>query len=268
MSFLHDIKLGIHGYFAAFGFAMRNGLGWVFIAPVVLWLLLFFGLFTALLGPVNELSHFVAGLLDIPMSEEDASWWSSTKSFFTGAWQLLTLVLLKAAIAYILYRVNKYLVLILLSPLLAYASESTEEILTGNSFPFSWSQLLKDALRGSLIAIRNGTMELVISIGLWALMLIFPPFTPLALVLLFVVSAYFYGFSMFDYVFERRRMRIGESVRAVNERLGAVLANGALVGMLMNIPLLGVMLGPPMGAIGASIAVAKGSGDRVLIAEE
>lgn len=262
MSFLRDIKLGVHGYFAAFGFAMRNGLGWVFMAPVLLWLFLFFGLFTVLQGPVEEVSHYVAGLLDIPMSEQDASWWSSTKAFFTGAWQLLTLVLLKAAIAYILYKVNKYLVLILLSPLLAYASERTEEILTGNTFAFSWVQLLKDALRGSLIALRNGTMELVITIGVWALTLMFPPFAPLALVLLFVVSAYFYGFSMFDYVFERRRLRIGESVRAVNDRMGAVLANGALFGLLMSIPLLGVMMGPPLGAIGASIAVIKDGSER------
>lgn len=262
MSFLTDFKHGLNGYLAAFSFAMRNGLGWVFLAPVVLWVLLYYSLFTALQGPVGELSRYLAGLLHIPMSEADASWWSSVKAFLSGAWELLTLIVLKAAIAYVLYKVNKYLVLILLSPLLAYASERTEEILTGNTFPFSWSQLLKDALRGSLIALRNGTMELVISIGVWALTLMFPPFAPLALVLLFVVSAYFYGFSMFDYVFERRRLRIGESVRAVNDRMGAVLANGTLFSLLMKVPLLGVMLGPPLGAIGASIAVAKDRSER------
>jgi uncharacterized membrane protein len=31
-----------------------------------------------------------------------------------------------------------------------------------------------------------------------------------------------------------------------------------LFSLLMKVPLLGVMLGPPMGAIGASIAVVKG----------
>lgn len=260
MSFLRDLKLGLHGYLAAFGFAMRNGLAWVFLAPVLLWVLLFFGLFTILQAPAEELSRYLAGLLQIPMSVEDASWWSSIKAFFTGAWQVLTLILLKAAMAYLLYKVNKYLVLILLSPLLAYASERTEEVLSGKSFPFSWPQLLKDALRGSLIALRNGIMELVASIGLWAMALLFPPFAPFALVLLFLISAYFYGFSMFDYVFERRRMRIGESVRAVNNRLGAVLANGMLFSLVMNVPLLGVMLGPPLGAIGASLAVVKGEG--------
>lgn len=258
MSFLRDLKHGLNGYLAAFGFAMRNGLGWVFLAPVLLWMLLFFGVFALLQGPANELSAWLAALLQIPMSADDSSWWSNAKAFLSGAWELLTLIVLKAAIAYVLYKVNKYLVLILLSPLLAYISERTEEILTGKQFPFSWGQLLKDALRGSLIAFRNGFIELVASIGIWALTLMFPPFAPLAFVLLFVTSAYFYGFSMFDYVFERRRMRIGESVRAVNDRMGAVIANGMLFSLLMKIPLLGVMLGPPMGAIGASIAALKG----------
>lgn len=258
MIFLRDLKLGLNGYFAAFGFAMRHGLGWVFLVPVLLWLLLFFGFFALLQGPAEELSQWLGGLLQLPVDATDASWWSSAKAFLSGAWELLTLIVLKAAIAYVLYKVNKYLVLILLSPLLAYASERAEEVLTGRSFPFSWGQLAKDALRGSLIAFRNGFIELVASIGIWALTLMFPPFAPVALLLLFVISAYFYGFSMFDYVFERRRMRIGESVRAVNDRLGAVLANGMLFSLVMKIPLLGVMLGPPMGAIGASIAVMKG----------
>lgn len=258
MNFLRDLQLGLNGFIAAFGFAMRHGLGWVFLVPVLLWLLLFFGLFALLQGPADELSAWLAALLHLPVDATDASWWSSAKAFLSGAWELLTLIVLKLAIAYILYKVNKYLVLILLSPLLAYVSERAEEVLTGRRFPFSGMQLLKDALRGSLIALRNGVLELVVNIGIWTLTLLFPPFAPVALVLLFAVSAYFYGFSMFDYVFERRRMRIGESTRAVNDRLGAVLANGTLFSLLMKVPMLGVMLGPPMGAIGATLAVLKG----------
>ena len=262
MTFLRDLALGLNGFMAAFRFAFRHGLGWLFLVPVLLWPLLFFGLFALLQGPVDELSKWLVILVRSPMNEPEASWWSSVRAFLGGAWELLTIIVLKTAIAYLLYKVNKYLVLILLSPVLAYASERTEEILTGKRFPFGLVQLLKDALRGSLIALRNGFIELVVGIGVWALTLVFPPFAPLSLVLLFVVSAYFYGFSMFDYVYERRRMRIGESTRAVKDRLGAVLANGALFGLFMKVPLLGVMLGPPMGAIGASIAVVKGEAQR------
>jgi CysZ protein len=191
------------------------------------------------------------------MAQADASFWASIKEFVNGVRVGVTTVLLQVAILYILFKVNKYLVLILLSPLLAYASERTEEILTGRTYPFSWGQLLKDALRGALIALRNAFLELGITIGLWVLTLLVPILAPLTAVLLFVVSSYLYGFSMVDYVFERRRLRIGESVRAVNDRLGIVLANGALFSLVMKLPFFGVMFGPALAAIGASIALVE-----------
>ncbi|HMC97919.1 MAG TPA: EI24 domain-containing protein, partial [Flavobacteriales bacterium] len=124
-------------------------------------------------------------------------------------------------------------------------------------FPFSWSQLMKDALRGALIAVRNGVMELLVTLGIWVLTLFVPVLAPVSVVFLFIVSAYFYGFSMFDYVFERRRMRIGESVRAVNSRLGLVLTNGALFSLVMKLPLVGLMFAPVMASIGAVLATVK-----------
>jgi CysZ protein len=262
MPILPDLKLGFNGYLAAFGFAMRNGLGWVFLIPALLWVVLFYGLFALLEGPADQLSDRLAALLSLPddSGSDATSAWNTVLVFVQGAWELFTLILLRVAIAYVLYKVNKYLVLILLSPLLAYVSERTEEILTGNTFPFSWAQVLKDAFRGSLIALRNGSLELLLSIGIWAITLLVPLVAPISFILLFTLSSYFYGFSMFDYVFERRRMRIGDSVRAVNDRVGAVVSNGALFSLLMKIPLFGVMLGPPLGAIGASISMVHAEG--------
>lgn len=252
-----DLRLGASGFSRAFGFAMRHGMVWMFIVPVLLFALLVYVFFALLNGPVHELSLWLAQWLEIPMAQADASFWASIKEFVNGVRVGVTTVLLQVAILYILFKVNKYLVLILLSPLLAYASERTEEILTGRTYPFSWGQLVKDALRGALIALRNAFLELGITIGLWVLTLLVPILAPLTAVLLFVVSSYFYGFSMVDYVFERRRLRIGESVRAVNERLGIVLANGALFSLVMKLPFFGVMFGPALSAIGASIALVE-----------
>ncbi len=260
MSFLRDLSLGINGFMSAFRFVLKHGMGWMFLVPVLLWLLLTFGLFAILLGPANELVAWVSGTLEIPVTENDDGWWSDVKAYINGARDVIVAIILKVAIAYLLFVANKYIILILLSPLLAYASERTEEVLTGVRFPFSWGQLIKDALRGSLVAVRNGIIEISISIALWMLTLFMPLLAPLTLVLLFAVSAYFYGFSMFEYVFERRRMRIGESVRAVNERLGAVLANGALFSLLLKVPLLGLLFAPVMGAVGAVIAEVKRRG--------
>jgi CysZ protein len=254
---LHDLRLGLSGFLRAFGFALRHGMGWMFIAPTVLFALLVYLFFQAVQGPVNELSAWLASLLELPVGAAEVSLWSDLKAFLNGARELFVLILLKVAVLYVLFKVNKYLVLILLSPMLAYASERTEELLTGRSHPFSMQQLVKDALRGALIALRNGFLELGFTVGIWLATLFVPVLSPISFVLLFLVSAYFYGFSMVDYVFERRRMRIGESVRAVNDRMGIVLANGALFSLLMKLPFLGVMFAPAMAAIGASIAMVE-----------
>lgn len=251
MSFPRDLVKGMSSFFRAFGFAMGNRLGWLFLVPVLLWIALAFGLVALLQGPVDQLSDWLAIRFEIPVDTAGTDWWSDTKAFLNGARGLIVGLVLKLAVAYLLFITNKYIVLVLLSPLLAYASERTEEIITGLTFPFNGGQLMKDALRGALIAARNGALELAFSIGIWFLTLLVPVLAPVSIVLLFIVSAYFYGFSMFDYVFERRRMRIGESVKAVNDRIGAVLANGALFSLVMKLPLVGVMFAPVMAAIGA-----------------
>jgi CysZ protein len=257
MSFLRDLGIGTTAFFRAFGFALGNRMGWMFLVPALLWMLLTIGLFKLLSGQVDWITAWAAGYLDIPVSEADAGWWTAVKNFLNGAWEIVLWVILHAAIAYLLWVANKYIVLILLSPLLAYASERTEEVLTGRTYPFSWGQLLKDALRGALIAARNGIMELGISVGIWFLTLFVPLLAPVSFILLFIVSSYFYGFSMFDYVFERRRLRVAESARAVNDRLGLVMANGSLFQLGMMVPLFGIMFTPVMAAIGASLATVE-----------
>lgn len=257
MTFFRDFRAGFSGFFRAFGFALNNRMGWMFLVPALLWVGLAFGLFALLEGPVEHLSAWLATQLDIPVDPVATNWWADFKAFINGAREVILGVILKLAIAYLLFVANKYIVLILLSPLLAYASERTEEIITGRTFPFSWGQLMKDAFRGALIAFRNGVMELSATVGLWFLTLFVPLLAPISLPLLFVISAYFYGFSMFDYVYERRRMRIHESVRAVNDHVGAVMSNGMVFSLVMKLPLLGVMFAPVMASIGAVLATLR-----------
>ena len=254
MNMARDVRLGVSGFFRAFGFAFSNGMGWMFLVPALLWVALAFGLFAVLEGPAETLSAWLAAKLEIPVEPSGTSWWNDALSFINGARELIMAVVLKLAIGYLLFVANKYIVLILLSPLLAYASERTEEILTGRTYPFNGVQLMKDALRGALIAMRNGILEISLTVGIWLLTLFVPLLAPLSFLVLFAISSYFYGFSMFDYAFERRRMRIGESVKAVNDHIGAVLVNGALFSLLMKLPLVGMMFAPVMASIGAVLA--------------
>lgn len=261
---MRDLGLGFNGFFRAFGFCLRHGLWWMFLAPIALWVLLAYGLFHGLEAFTEALSTWAAGHLEIPLDlGSDAGWWTDVKAWINGAREAIVKWVLRLAIGYLLFVATKYIVLVLLAPLMAYASERAEEILTGRTYPFSFAQLMKDALRGALIALRNGVLEAVITLVIWTASLFLPIVTPISIVLLFLVSAYFYGFSMFDYVFERRRMRIGESTRAVNDQLGAVLANGACFSVLMKVPLLGLMLAPVLASVGAAITISRREGSAL-----
>lgn len=254
MGMASDFNHGFSGFFRAFGLAFSHGLWWMFLVPIVLWVLLAYGMFHMLEAATDATGAWAAGYPEIPLEQDDAGWWSEVKNWLNGARESVVAWVLRIAVGYLLFVANKYIVLVLLSPLLAYASERAEEELTGRRFPFSLAQLMKDAWRGALIALRNGILELAISVGIWVLTVFVPIVAPFSFVILFLVSSYFYGFSMFDYVYERRRMRIGESVRAVNSQRGAVIANGMLFNLLMKVPLVGLMFAPVMASIGAVVA--------------
>lgn len=233
-------------------------MGWMFLVPIALYILLSVAVYKALQAPMEDLMNAVSATLEIPVDPTVEEGWdgfvNSAKGALNATRDFLLTWILRLGIAYLLFLVNKYIVLILLAPLMAYASERAEEIITGQHVPFRWVQLLRDALRGALLAARNGVLEAVITLVIWVLTLLIPLLAPLAVVLLFLVSSYFYGFSMFDYILERRRATVRESVRGINQRMGMVVANGALFSLLMKVPLLGIMTAPLMGSVGAVLA--------------
>src|SRR5688572_15838424 len=60
----------------------------------------------------------------------------------------------------------KYLFLIICSPIFAYLSEKTEAIMEGKDFPFSFAPIMKDAIRGIKLALRNAGWQSVYMFGL------------------------------------------------------------------------------------------------------
>lgn len=72
-------------------------------------------------------------------------------------------------------------------------------------------------------------------------------------VLLFLVQAYYAGFSNLDY-FMDRRYTVKESVQFIGRNKGIALGNGIGFLLLLMIPVLGVFLAPTLGAAAATIS--------------
>jgi len=150
---------------------------------------------------------------------------------------------------------SKYVILILLSPVFAFLSEKVDEKLTGKQYPFDLFQLIKDVFRGVLIALRNLTIELFLIAILTLSSFFAGPLAILLVPVLWLISSYFYGFSMMDYTSERRKYSISNSVQFVRKNKGIALGNGMMYSVFDMIPVVGIVFAPINAVVGATISI-------------
>ena len=216
--------LSLHG--KAFSFIRKNELSWTFLIPVALFLLLLsVGLYS-----IGELTEYLTMKV-------------LTNYVYDGLVSSLLLILFRILFFIVIGMWGGYIIVIIMSPFLAYISEKTEKIITGNDYPFNLSQFINDVIRGILLALRNFCMEMLISIVFFLCSFFTAAMAaPFVSVILFLVSAYFYGFSFIDYTNERRKLSVKQSVRYVGQRKAMSCGHGFIFALLLYIPVLGVAL--------------------------
>ncbi len=215
-------SLGIQG--RAVGFLFSNGMAWMLLIPIVLFVgMAIFGIMS-----IGELARM------------------ASESLLVQDWEFMVpfIVIFFKLLFFIVFGMwGGYLVVIIMSPFMAYVSEKTEQILDGKEYPFDLFQVLKDALRGILLAIRNCFMEFLIGLLIFigAFIPIIGPIASsvLGTVFLFFVSAYFYGFSFMDYTNERRRLSVRQSVNYVKNNKGMAVGHGFIFALVLYIPFVG-----------------------------
>jgi CysZ protein len=252
------MKAFIHGFgcfFRGMGFSITRFSPW-FLVPLILWFILVFSLTFQLsdflLPYLFEFIEYLTGI-DLTQNTTLTNWWEILK--FGFQWGLIVVVYV--FLWYVLSRYMKYVVLIILSPLFAYLSERTEEILTGNNYPFEFKQLVKDSFRGAGIAMRNLLIETFFILVCTIISFIFPIVSPFTLVFLFMVNSYFMAFNFFDYVAERKRLNISESIRYMRANSYTLLGFGVAYNLVSFVPFLDWVLAPISAASGAVIADAE-----------
>ncbi|MFT5582408.1 MAG: CysZ protein [Psychromonas sp.] len=215
MRFVKHFWLGILSYKKAIAFIWEHKLYMYIAIPAILML----GIYQ--LGYWIKSHHFRPEL----------------HTFNDIVWYTLWL-LIEISIAVLLMKFSKYLVVVLLSPLLSFLSTKTDKIITGNVYQFSISQLVNDVKRSSKIVVRNFMWEyffflilFVVSFLGWDDAESSPVFY-----LTFVIGFYYYGFSFMDYTNERLRIDIDESILFVRKHKGLATALGAGYSLLILLP--------------------------------
>lgn len=147
-------------------------------------------------------------------------------------------LLIEISVAILLMKFAKYLVVGLLSPLLTKLSAKTENILTGNKYPWNFKQLVNDVKRAMRIIVRNLMWEyfffliiLIVSFIGWD----DPKSSPI-FYLTFVIGFYYYGFAFMDYINERRRLTMDESIAFMRENRGLAIVIGGVYSILILVP--------------------------------
>lgn len=167
-------------------------------------------------------------------------------------WQTLFQFGVKAILVvsvYFLVRVvNKYILLVLLSPVLSAMAERMHEISTGiapsNGFQMFW----KNLARSLMLNLRNFLLELSFTILLWGLGFVVSFFLPLfaGFVLLvfgalsFGVSAYYYGFGFADFSWEAARIARMDTIQLAKKNKVGLVFVGAVFQVLSLLPIAGV----------------------------
>lgn len=238
-------------FFSAFGFVFSNRLAKYYLYPVIAAMILYFGLFSTLILYAQD---FVKLLLGNYMPEHlpEMKGIGSIGTFMANlSLYGLAAVLFSIIVVLLAGKFSKYILLILLSPVFALLSEAVEEKLSGKAYPFVLHEFISDILRGIILALRNLFIELswlmligVIGLFVPALGIIL---TPIGV----IISAYFYGFSMIDYINERRRMTISESVKKIRTIKWFAIGNGLMYWIFESIPVIGWIIAPVNAVTGA-----------------
>ena len=247
---MNDFLLGIRTYFDAHKLISKNNLWGYVLLPGLINLVLFS--ITIWIGweYSKKLTSWLMEIIGIE-AIAIASW-----GFIKTVVHYLFLLLFRL-MSFLFYMfIYKYVVLIIMAPVLAILSEKTDEIISGNRYPFKLGQFLKDVLRGIIIALRNLGIELFLIIVLF-----FTSFIPviglLSPLLIIIVECYFYGFSMIDYSNERQKLTVRQSTAFIGGHKGVAIANGAMFYLLWLVPLFGLMVAPSYGVVAAAIAADK-----------
>jgi CysZ protein len=212
---IHFFGVGIKSYFHSIGFIIRYGYFLYFIFPFIL----LFGIYYYGYSLQNNIFE------------------PKLDSVNSLVWYLIY-ALVEVSVGMLLMRFAKYLVVAILSPLLTHISERTERILSKNKAPYNWAQFKEDVIRAVKIIIRNFIWYYFYFLIIQLIAFIFwenPKESPLQW-LNVIICSYYYGFSFIDYVNERRRRNVKDSILFIREHSGLAIAIGLLYYFLIFVP--------------------------------
>lgn len=222
MGFIKDLKLGLKSYVNAIKFIKTHRLWFYFIFPILIFILVYYIGFT-----FEDLRHHYSA------DEKDSFIKKTWLLFVSGFFMLLS---------YVIFNFMRYILIIMMSPVLSVVSERVERIITGNKYKFNLKQLIKDIKRTINLAIRNIFWEFGLvyggAVAIYIICFLFSIPDGIKQFIYgqyaMVIAFYYYGFGFIDYMNERQRLTIRESVKFVKKHRGFAIGLGLVFTTLFH----------------------------------
>ena len=243
---LKEIVIAVQSWGEARRFIQKHRLfKWIIIPGIIYTLLFIAGMFF-----FWQSSDMVVSWASRQLSIE--TWLQKERSEWLSFLFVMTGMMLRLIMVLFYFSLFKYLILIIGSPVFAYLSEKTEAIMENKEHSFNWTELKKDCVRNSKLALRNCGWQSVYLIALILLSLI-PVVGWITPIIALLMECYYFGYSMLDYSFARNNFSPSQSAAFTARHKGLAIGNGLLF-YLMHII---IILAPAYAVIAATLCVHK-----------
>lgn len=152
----------------------------------------------------------------------------------------------------ILAQIYIFFVLTILSPFYTVLGEKLDGNLTGQVFKTTFIRLLNDLFRMVFVVTLIVLTEITVLLVYWMISFIIPIDT-LHSIVYFLISAFFFGFSFYDYSLERYQKGIFETFNYAFSNPLKVTLTGAFFLILYEIPYIGIPISPVLTVMVATI---------------
>ncbi len=247
MSLFKKFWLGVRLYGKALSFTREHNLWKYYFLPALLNLIIFISVGFVGYIFVGDTIDWLEGLFNL---NNPINWWQTTLNYIVK--------ILVGLIAFLIYfKSYKYLMLILLSPVLSIVAAKVQGILHPErpDEDFHFPQFLSDLKRGLIINLTNLAIELSITIPLILIGLFFSPISPFATILIILVESYFLGFGMIDLRNEFMKLDVKESRAVVKKHRSFAIGVGMTMYFMIWIPILGILFAPIWACISAGLGI-------------
>ena len=245
---LKEIIIAIESYFDAHNFIRKHKLWkWILIPGVLYTILFAAGMYYFIISTGHAVDWLSEKTGLIP-------WLQKQRNELLSFLFMMISIMFRLVMIFFYFSLFKYLFLIIGSPVFAYLSEKTASIIEGKEFPFSFSQLAKDAWRGSKLALRNTIWQTVYLFSLFLLSFV-PLFGWIAPLIALFIECYYYGFSMMDYSCERNQLSPSESIDFIGRHRGLAIGNGLIFYLMHGLILVGWIVAPAYAVVAATLSL-------------